>query len=123
MGAMMALAQGPRSKLLETKYLNQDRILIRSEMPLADILSGFYDRLKSNSKGYATMDYTIVGYQKTDLAKVDIRINGDIAAPLTFLSFRPDAATAGKAMCEKLKELIPRQQFVVPIQACIGAKC
>ena len=89
-------------------------------MPLAEVITDFFDAMKSRSKGYASMEYQISGYRPNDLVRLDILINGEIAAPLANIVPKDDSHSVGKALTRKLKELIPRQQFKVPIQAAIG---
>jgi GTP-binding protein LepA len=103
-------------------YLTTDRVELQFDMPLAEIVFDFYDKLKSISKGYASFDYHPIGYQQSDLVKLDIRLNGDPVDALSALVHRTHSFEFGKKMCEKLKELITRQQFEIIIQASIGAK-
>ena len=103
-------------------YLTQDRVELSFQMPLSEIVFDFYDRLKSLSRGYASFDYSPIGYKKSDLIKLDILLNAEQVDALSALVHRSNAFTLGKKICLKLKELIPRQQFEIPIQAAIGAK-
>jgi GTP-binding protein LepA len=121
-GAIMTLCIEKRGLLKNQVYLTQDRVELTFEMPLAEIVFDFYDRLKSISKGYASFDYHPIGYQQSDLVKMDILLNAEQVDALSALVHRSNAFDLGKKICEKLKELIPRQQFEIPIQAAIGAK-
>ena len=121
-GAIMKLCIDKRGILKNQVYLTSDRVELTFEMPLAEIVFDFYDRLKSISRGYASFDYYPIGYRESDLVKVDILINGDPVDALSALVHRSNAYDIGRKMCEKLKELIPRQQFVIAIQAAIGVK-
>lgn len=118
----MELARDRRGEFKEMKYITEDRVSIIYETPLAEIVGDFYDQLKSRSKGYASMDYTFVGYRESDLVKLDIQINGDCVEPLATIVHQDKAYSVGRALTQKLKELIPRKMFKVPIQACIGSK-
>lgn len=121
-GSIMKLCIDKRGILKNQVYLTSDRVELTFEMPLAEIVFDFYDRLKSISRGYASFDYYPIGYRESDLVKVDILINGDPVDALSALVHRSNAYDIGRKMCEKLKELIPRQQFVIAIQAAIGVK-
>lgn len=121
-GPLMELARDRRGEFKEMKYITEDRVSIIYETPLAEIMGDFYDQLKSRSKGYASMDYTFVGYRESDLVKLDIQINGDRVEPLATIVHQDKAYSVGRALTQKLKELIPRKMFKVPIQACIGSK-
>ncbi|GCD77975.1 elongation factor 4 [Thermaurantimonas aggregans] len=121
-GSIMKLCIDKRGILKNQVYLTSDRVELTFEMPLAEIVFDFYDRLKSISRGYASFDYYPIGYRESDLVKVDILINGDPVDALSALVHRSNAYDIGRKMCEKLKELIPRQQFVIAIQAAIGSK-
>ncbi|HBZ66465.1 MAG TPA: elongation factor 4 [Bacteroidales bacterium] len=121
-GAIMKLCIDKRGTLKNQTYLTTDRIEIIFELPLGEIVFDFYDKLKSISKGYASFDYHITGYKEAKLAKLDILLNGDSVDALSTLLHRDNAYTFGRKMCEKLRELIPRQQFDIAIQAAIGAK-
>ena len=121
-GAVMNLCIEKRGELTNQVYLTQDRAELSFQMPLAEIVFDFYDRLKSVSRGYASFDYSPAGYKKSDLIKLDILLNAEQVDALSALVHRSNAFTLGKKICLKLKELIPRQQFEIPIQAAIGAK-
>lgn len=121
-GAIMTLCIEKRGVLKNQVYLTSDRVELQFEMPLAEIVFDFYDRLKTVSKGYASFDYQPIGYQASNLSKLDILLNGDQVDALSSLIHRDNSYYFGKKICEKLKELIPRQQFDIAIQAAIGAK-
>jgi GTP-binding protein LepA len=121
-GAIMTLCIDKRGVLRNQVYLTRDRVEITFEMPLAEIVFDFYDKLKSISKGYASFDYYYTAYQKAELVRLDILLNGEMVDALSTLIFRGHAYDFGRKMCVKLKELIPRQQFEIAIQAAIGAK-
>ena len=121
-GAIMTLCIGKRGVIMGQHYLTTDRVELTFSMPLAEIVFDFYDKLKSISKGYASFDYHPIGYQESDLVKLDIRLNGEPVDALSALVHRSHAHDFGKKMCEKLKELITRQQFEIIIQASIGTK-
>lgn len=121
-GAIMKLCIDKRGILKNQTYLTTDRLELVFEIPLGEIVFDFYDKLKSISKGYASFDYHVSGYQEAKLSKLDILLNGDSVDALSTLLHRDNAYNFGRRMCEKLKELIPRQQFDIAIQAAIGAK-
>ncbi|MEY4658994.1 MAG: elongation factor 4 [Bacteroidota bacterium] len=121
-GAIMTLCIEKRGELQNQVYLTQDRVEITFEMPLAEIVFDFYDRLKSVSRGSASFDYHPIGYKESDLIKMDLLLNGEQVDALSALVHRSNAYDLGKRICVKLRELIPRQQFEIPIQAAIGAK-
>ena len=121
-GSVMNLCIEKRGELTNQVYLTQDRVELSFEMPLSEIVFDFYDRLKSVSRGYASFDYSPTGYRKSDLIKLDILLNAEQVDALSALVHRSNAFTLGKKICLKLKELIPRQQFEIPVQAAIGAK-
>jgi len=121
-GSVMNLCLDKRGTLKNQVYLTSNRVELTFEMPLAEIVFDFYDRLKSISKGYASFDYHPHGYRKADLVKLDILLNGEMVDALSTLIHRDNAYDFGRRMCVKLKELIPRQQYEVAIQAAIGAK-
>ncbi|MCC6701916.1 MAG: elongation factor 4 [Fluviicola sp.] len=121
-GQIMNLCIEKRGELKNQVYLTQDRVELSFEMPLAEIVFDFYDRLKSVSRGYASFDYHPIGYKASDLIRMDMLLNGEQLDALSALVHRSNAYDLGKKICVKLKELIPRQQFEIPIQAAIGAK-
>ncbi len=121
-GSIMTLCIEKRGELKNQVYLTQDRVEISFEMPLAEIVFDFYDRLKSVSRGYASFDYHPIGYRESDLIKLDLLLNAEQVDALSALVHRSNAFDLGKRICIKLKELIPRQQFEIHIQAAIGAK-
>ncbi len=121
-GPVMNLCIEKRGELQNQVYLTQDRVELTFHMPMAEIVFDFYDRLKSVSRGYASFDYFPIGYQQSDLVKVDVLLNHEQVDALSALVHRSNAFDLGKQICNKLKELIPRQQFEIPIQAAIGAK-
>ncbi|MCB9294874.1 MAG: elongation factor 4 [Lewinellaceae bacterium] len=121
-GAIMGLCLEKRGILKKQYYLTQNRVELAFELPLAEIVFDFYDRLKSISRGYASFDYQPLDYRKSDLVKLDIRLNGEPVDALSALVHREKAEAFGRKICKKLKDLLPRQQFVIAIQAAVGAK-
>ena len=121
-GPIMKLCLDKRGILINQHYLTADRLELTYEMPLSEIVFDFYDKLKSISKGYASFDYHVIGFKDAKLVKLDILLNGDPADALSSLIHADHAYDFGRKMCEKLKELIPRQQFDIAIQAAVGAK-
>ena len=121
-GNVITLCIEKRGKMINQTYLTQQRVELVFELPLAEIVFDFYDRLKTVSKGYASFDYSPSGFSVSKLVRVDILLNGNPVDALSSLIHADNAYTIGKKMCEKLKELIPRQQFDIPVQAAIGAK-
>jgi GTP-binding protein LepA len=121
-GAIITLCIEKRGVLINQVYLSTDRVELSFELPLAEIVFDFYDRLKTISRGYASFDYQPIGYQQSNLVKLDILLNGDQVDALSALIHRDNAHNIGKKICVKLRELIPRQQFDIAIQAAIGAK-
>jgi GTP-binding protein LepA len=121
-GPVMSLCIEKRGQIVNQHYLTADRVELIFEMPLGEVVFDFFDRLKSISKGYASFDYHPIGMRESDLAKLDILLNSEPVDALSALIHRSNAYEFGKKICEKLKELIPRQQFEIPIQAAIGAK-
>ncbi|HET8839609.1 MAG TPA: translation elongation factor 4 [Flavobacteriaceae bacterium] len=121
-GPVMSLCIEKRGQITHQTYLTTERVELTFDMPLAEIVFDFYDRLKTVSKGYASFDYSPIGMRPSKLVKVDILLNGNVVDALSALLHVDNAYEIGKKMCEKLKELIPRQQFDIPIQAAIGAK-
>ena len=121
-GPIMTLCLGKRGELVKQEYISGDRMEILYDMPLGEIVIDFYDKLKSISKGYASFDWHHNGFRPSNLVKLDILLNGEQVDALSTLTHRDNAETFGRRMCEKLKELLPRQQFDIAIQAAIGAK-
>ena len=121
-GALMELAQDRRGEYKDMKFMTERRVSIKYDLPLAEVITDFFDQMKSRSKGYASMEYSITEYRVSDLVRLDILINGEDAAPLANIVHRDNAFRLGKALTRRLKDLIPRQQFKVPIQAAIGQK-
>lgn len=121
-GSVMELCQGKRGDFIDMQYMDENRVNIVYHMPLAEIVYDFFDQLKSNTKGYASFDYELIGYKQSKLVKMDILLNGEQVDALSFIVHRDFAYERGKVIVEKLKELIPRQHFEVPIQATIGTK-
>ncbi len=121
-GPIMTLCLGKRGQLIKQEYISGDRVEIYYDMPLGEIVIDFYDKLKSISKGYASFDYQISDFRPSKLIKLDVLLNGDPVDALSTLTHVDNSVAFGRRMCEKLKELIPRQQFDIAIQAAIGAK-
>ena len=121
-GVIMKLCLDRRGTLINQHFITADRVELNYDMPLSEIVFGFYDNLKTISRGYASFDYHITGYRPARLVRLDILLNGEPADALSTLIHEDNAYSFGRRMCEKLKELIPRQQFDIPIQAAIGAK-
>ncbi len=121
-GVIMKLCLDKRGVLLNQHFLTSDRVELTFKMPLSEIVFDFYDKLKSVSRGYASFDYHLTGYERADLVKLDVLLNGEPVDALSSLIHRDHSYTFGRRMCEKLKELIPRQQFEIAIQAAIGSK-
>ena len=121
-GAIMELCQDKRGTFIDLTYLESTRVKIEYEMPLNEIIYDFFDSLKSRTRGYASLDYEIIGYRESDLVKLDILLNGEICDALSLIVHREKAYARGRGIAEKLKEVIPRQLFEIPIQAAIGGK-
>ena len=121
-GSVMSLCIEKRGQITNQTYLTTERVELTFDMPLAEIVFDFYDRLKTVSKGYASFDYSPIGMRESKLVKVDVLLNGNVVDALSALLHQDNAYDIGKKMCEKLRQLIPRQQFDIPIQAAIGAK-
>jgi GTP-binding protein LepA len=121
-GNIMSLCLGKRGLLINQHYLTPTRVELIFEMPLAEIVFDFYDKLKSCTRGYASFDYNPLDYRESDIVKMDILLNGEQVDALSALIHRSRAEDFGRKLCTKLKELLPRQQFVIAIQAAIGAK-
>ncbi|MGX9933253.1 translation elongation factor 4 [Virgibacillus salarius] len=121
-GAVMEIAQKKRGQFIDMEYLDDIRVNVIYHIPLSEIVYDFFDQLKSQTKGYASFDYDLIGYRSSNLVKMDILLNGDTIDALSFIVHRDFAYERGKHIVDKLKELIPRQQFEVPVQAAIGNK-
>ena len=121
-GTIMELCQDKRGSFVNMTYIETTRVLLEYEMPLGEIIYDFFDSLKSRSKGYASLDYEMDGYKRSDLVKMDILLNGEVCDALSLIIHRDKAYARGRAIAEKLKDVIPRQQFEIPIQAAIGGK-
>lgn len=121
-GAVMELCQGKRGEFIDMQYLDVNRVTLTYNIPLSEIVYDFFDQLKSSTKGYASFDYELIGYKPSQLVKIDILLNGEKVDALSFIAHKDKAYYRGKAITEKLKQLIPRQMFEVPIQATIGNK-
>jgi GTP-binding protein LepA len=121
-GAIMELCQNKRGEFVDMQYLDANRVTLKYEIPLAEIVYDFFDQLKSRTKGYASFDYELSGYRVSSLVKMDILLNAEQVDALSFIVHRDRAYQRGRVICEKLKDLIPRQMFEVPIQAAIGQK-
>ena len=119
-GPVITLCMEKRGVQTGMNYIDEKRVELVYEMPLAEVLFEFYDRLKSISRGYASFDYEVIGYRKTDLVRMDILVNGEPCDALSMLVFRDNAVARGRQACERLQEEIPRHQFKIPIQAAIG---
>ncbi len=121
-GALMGLCQERRGEFIDMKYITTDRVTLIYELPLAEVVTDFFDQMKTRTQGYASMEYSLIGYRRNQLVRLDVLINGDRADALTTIVHQDKAYNVGKALVEKLKELIPRQQFKIPIQASIGSR-
>lgn len=121
-GNIMELCQDRRGIYHNMEYMDEIRVILHYRMPLNEIIYDFFDALKSRTRGYASLDYEIDGYEKSDLVKLDILLNGEVVDALSFIVHREKAYARGRRMTEKLKDNIPRQQFEIPVQACIGGK-
>ena len=121
-GTLMGLCQERRGIFIDMKYITTDRVTLIYEIPLAEVVTDFFDQMKSRTQGYASMEYHLIGYRKNDLVRLDVLINSERADPLTSIVHKDKAYGMGRGLVEKLKELIPKQQFKIPIQASIGSR-
>ena len=121
-GSIMELCQQRRGRYISMEYIEAGRALIKYELPLNEIIYDFFDALKSRSRGYASFDYDLKGYEKSSLVKLDILINKEQVDALSFIVHSDSAYERGRRMCEKLKDEIPRHLFEIPIQACVGGR-
>jgi GTP-binding protein LepA len=121
-GAIIGLCMDKRGIIKNQVYLTTDRVELMFELPLSEIVFDFFDKLKTLSRGYASLDYELIGFRESNMVKLDIMLNGDKVDALSAIVHRDKAYEWGKRLCEKLKELIPRQMFEIAVQAAIGAK-
>ena len=121
-GTLMGLCQDRRGDFIDMKYITTDRVTLIYEIPLAEVVTDFFDQMKSRTKGYASMEYHLIGYRENDLVRLEVLINSGRADPLTTIVHKDNAYGVGKGLVEKLKELIPKQQFKIPLQASIGSR-
>jgi GTP-binding protein LepA len=122
LGALIKLCEDKRGSQIKIDYLTEKKVILEYRLPMNEVVMDFYDRLKSISKGYASLEYELIGYEESDLVKLDILINGDAVDALSFIVHRTKSQVRGRLLCEKMRELIPRQQYQVAIQAAIGSK-
>jgi GTP-binding protein LepA len=122
LGGVLKICEEKRGIQKEIRYLGPKRVMLEYELPLNEIVVDFYDRLKSVSRGYASMDYEMAGYRAADLVKLDVRINGDVVDAMSMIVHRDKAYYRGRDLVQKMRELIPRQLFEVVIQAAIGSR-
>lgn len=118
----MELAQERRGTFKTMAYLTETRCTLSYELPLAEVIADFFDELKSRTRGYASMEFELIGYRRSELVLMEVKINGEPCDPLAVICHRDKAYNIGKGLVAKLKELIPRQQFLIPIQAAIGTR-
>ena len=121
-GNIMPMCQDRRGEFKDMQYLDTNLVELHYQMPLNEIIYDFFDALKANTKGYASLDYELSGYRSSELVKVDMKLNGDTVDALSFIAHRDKAYPRARRLCEKLKENIPRQLFEVPVQAAIGGR-
>jgi len=121
-GAVMELSQEKRGEFKDMKYLDTTRVMITYQLPLSEIIYDYFDRLKSSTRGYASLDYELSGYKESSLVKLDIMLNGEPVDALSVIAHRDRAQYRGRLLVEKLRGIIPRQMFEIPIQAAIGNK-
>ena len=121
-GAIMDLCQNRRGTFINMEYMETTRVVLHYDLPLNEIIYDFFDALKSRTKGYASFDYELKGYEQSELVKLDILLNAEIVDALSFIVHKDKAYARGRNMAEKLKDVIPRQMFEIPIQAAVGSK-
>lgn len=121
-GQIMNLAQNRRGELIDMTYIDETRVSIKYKLPLNEVIYNFFDSLKSRTRGYASLDYEVIGYQPSDLVKLEILINDEVVDALSIIVHRDSAYARGRGIVDKLKDEIPRQQFAIPIQAAVGGK-
>jgi len=121
-GGVMELSQEKRGAFINMEYLSANRVMLKYDLPLSEIIYDFFDQLKSRTRGYASLDYELTGYKVSELVKLDVLVNGDIVDALSFIVHRDRAYVRGRALVEKLRAMIPRQMFEIPVQAAIGNK-
>src|SRR5213075_812839 len=122
MGAILQLCQERRGVQRSMHFLDPTRVVISYELPLNEVILDFYDKLKSKTQGYASLDYEVIGYRESDLVKLDVLLNGETVDALSFITHRDKARLRGRLLAERMKEVIPKQMFEVAIQAAIGNK-
>ena len=122
LGSIMKLCQDRRGIYVSTEYIDEKRAMVTYQIPFAEIVLDFYDKIKSMTSGYGSLNYDFIGFQKSELVKMDVLINGSPVDALSFITVREKAYLRGRALVEKLKEVIPRQLFEVVIQAAVGSK-
>jgi GTP-binding protein LepA len=122
LGNVLQLCQDRRGEQKEMRYLGETRVMVTYELPLTEIVVDFYDRLKSMTRGYASMDYEYLDFRASNLVKLDLLINGDAVDAMAIIIHRDGAYLRGRELCQRLRELIPRQMFEIAIQASIGAR-
>ena len=121
-GGIMELCQDKRGEYVDMQYIDKKRVRMEYKMPLNEMIYDFFDSLKSRTKGYASLDYELAGFEKSDLVRMDILLKGEVCDALSLIVHKEKAYARGRGIAEKLKKVIPRQLFEVPIQACIGTK-
>ena len=121
-GAVMEVAQEKRGTFVNMEYMTETRVTLKYDLPLSEIVYDFFDQLKTRTKGYASLDYEMIGYKPSNLVKLDVLVNGEVVDALSCIIHKDKAYSRGRALVAKLREIIPRQMFEVPIQAAIGNK-
>ena len=121
-GAVMEVAQDKRGTFVNMEYMTETRVTLKYDLPLSEIVYDFFDQLKTRTKGYASLDYEMIGYRPSNLVKLDVLVNGEVVDALSCIIHKDKAYSRGRALVAKLREIIPRQMFEVPIQAAIGNK-